>query len=76
MKKKLITIVCIISALVLLIPIPMKLKDGGTTEYTAILYKISDVHALTTMEDREKGKEFYEGIIVEILGNEVYNNVK
>ncbi len=76
MKKKLIRIACVILAVVLLFPIPMKFRDGGTTEYTAILYKITDVHALTTMEDREKGKEYYEGIIVEILGNEVYNNVK
>lgn len=76
MKKKMITIACVILALVLLIPIPMKLKDGGTTEYKAVFYKISDVHALTTMEDRKNGKEFYEGAIVEILGFEVYNNVK
>ncbi len=74
--KKLIKIACAILALVLLFPIPMKFRDGGTTEYTAILYKISDVHAIATKEDMEKGKEYYEGIIVEILGKEVYNNVK
>lgn len=74
--KKLITIACAILALVLLLPIPMKFRDGGTTEYTAILYKISDVHAIATKEDMEKGKEYYEGIVVEILGKEVYNNVK
>lgn len=74
--KKLITIACAILALVLLFPIPMKCRDGGTTEYTAILYKISDVHAIATKEDMEKGKEYYEGIVVEIFGKEVYNNVK
>lgn len=76
MKKKLITIVCVVLVPVLLTPIPMKLRDGGTTEYKAFLYKISDVYALTTPEDRGKGKEYYEGMIVEILGKEVYNNVK
>ena len=76
MKKKLVAILCVVIALILLVPIPGTLKDGGTKEYTAILYKISDVHALTSLEDMAKGKEFYEGIIVEILGFEVYNNVK
>lgn len=76
MKKKWIKIICVAIALFLLFPVPIKLKDGGTIEYTAILYKISDVHAMATVEDYENGKEFYEGIIVEILGFEVYNNVK
>lgn len=75
MKRKLIVILCIITALFLLVPFPTTLKDGGTKEYTAILYKFSDVHCLATVEDMENGKEFYEGIIIEILGFEVYNNV-
>ena len=75
MKKKLIVILCIVIALILLFPVPIKFKDGGTTEYTAILYKVSDVHALANPEDWEKGQEFYEGTIIEILGFEIYNNV-
>lgn len=75
MKKKIIMIIVIIIAAVLLFPLPMQLNDGGTVEYWAILYKVSDVHSIKLSEiDTEI--EFNEGIIVEILGFEVFNNVK
>ncbi|MBQ8403520.1 MAG: hypothetical protein IJX55_03735 [Clostridia bacterium] len=70
MKKKVIISICIVIAIVLLTPIPMPLNDGGTVEYTALLYKVSDVHrAIADME-------YNDGIIVEILGFEIFNNVK
>lgn len=75
MKKMLIVATCIL-LFVLLFPAPLYLKDGGTVEYRAILYKVSKVHRIASDEDRETGKEFYEGIIVEIFGIEVFNNVK
>ena len=75
MKKKAIIIVCVFLAIVLLFPIPMRLRDGGTVQYKAILYTVSDVHSLATVEDQEAGKEFNEGIIIEILGFEIVNNV-
>ncbi|MEG0913560.1 MAG: hypothetical protein RSD35_06930 [Oscillospiraceae bacterium] len=76
MKKKIITVIIIVIALILLIPIPMRLKDGGTVEYKSLLYKISDVHSLALMQDMENGKEYNEGIIIEILGFEIYNSVQ
>ncbi|MDI9540248.1 MAG: hypothetical protein QM204_02065 [Bacillota bacterium] len=75
MKKKLIVVTCIL-LLVLLFPTPLYLKDGGTVEYKAILYKISKVHRIASDEDREADKEFYEGIIIEVFGIEIFNNVK
>ncbi len=74
MKKKWIKWLCIILIAVLLIPIPMRLKDGGTVAYTALLYTIQDVHRLNPAMESEK--EFQEGIIIEILGVEVFNNVQ
>lgn len=73
MKKKVMTGICILLAIVLLIPIPMKLKDGGTVVYNAILYRVEDVHRMdpeATSED-----DYLEGTIVKILGIEVYNDV-
>ena len=70
--KKAIVIVCILIALVLLIPFPTRLKDGGTVHYDAILYDVYDVHRLSV----DEGKDFDEGIVVEILGYEIFNNVK
>ncbi len=72
MKKWLVTILCVLIALVLLVPIPMALKDGGTVKYQALLYSVSNVHRLAPVE---ASKEYEEGIIVEVLGCEIYNNV-
>lgn len=71
MKKKALVIIGIILAIVLLFPIPMRLKDGGTVKYQAVLYSISDVHRLSL--ESETGYE--EGMIIEILGVEIYNSV-
>ena len=72
MKKKLIIGICILLIAVLLIPIPMRLKDGGTVRYTAILYTIEDVHRLNP--DINSDQEYLEGTIIKILGMEVFNS--
>ena len=77
MKKKIIALILATLVLaMLLIPIPLRLKDGGTVVWQAVLYSVSDVHSLALEEDVQNGKAFYEGIIVKILGFEVFNNVK
>jgi len=72
MKKKLIIAISILLVIALLCPIPMRLKDGGTVKYQALLYSVSDVHRLTP--SAETGYE--EGLIIEILGMQVFNNVE
>lgn len=79
MKKKAIIISVAIILLVLLFPIRNQLKDGGTIEYKALVYKISKVKRLISIEEMEqegKIKEYDQGIIIEIFGFEIYNNVK
>ena len=71
MKKKVIIVIIIIILLILLVPIPTHLRDGGTVEYKALTYKISKVHRLV-----DSGTRYKDGIIVEILGFEIYNNVE
>jgi len=73
MKKRNVVIVCILLAVFLLIPIPLRLKDGGTVEYKTLVYRVLKVHRLAPVES---GKEYEEGIIIKVLGIEVYNNVK
>ena len=46
MKKKVMIGICVLLAIVLLVPIPMRLKDGGTVVYRAVLYQVEDVHRL------------------------------
>ena len=78
-KKVLITIVIVAIILILLFPIKLQLKDGGTVEYKALLYKVSKVHRLISIEEMEKEgkiKEYDDGIVIEILGFEIFNNVE
>ena len=70
--KKLITVICILLVIALLLPVPMRMKDGGTVKYQALLYSVSDVHRLAPTA--ESGYE--EGIIIKILGVQIFNSVK
>ena len=73
MKKRNVYIMCALLAIIFLIPIPLRLKDGGTVEYKALAYSVSRVHRLA---DVKAEKEYEEGIIIKVLGIEVYNNVE
>ena len=73
MKKAFVTVAIILIVAVFIIPIPLRQKDGGTVKYQAVLYSISDVHRLASTED---DVIYEDGVIIEILGLEVYNNVK
>ena len=75
MKKKSIIIISIVVVLaILLFPIPSKLKDGGTVEYRALLYTITDYHKLI-LETDESESGYIEGIKIEILGIEIFNSL-
>ena len=71
MKKKIILFIVIIAILVLLVPIPFKLKDGGSIEFKSLLYTVTKYHKL----DMESETGFQDGIGIKILGMEVYNNL-
>jgi len=71
LKKKGIIAICILLVIVVLFPIPLRLKDGGTIKYQAVLYSVSDVHRLTP----SKASGYEDGIIIEILGKQIFNNV-
>ena len=73
MKKRNVAIVWILLVIILLIPIPLRLKDGGTVEYKALVYSVSRVHRLASVKAE---KEYEEGIIIKVLGIEVYNDVE
>lgn len=71
MKKKIVMIFCVLLVIALLFPIPLRMKDGGTVKYQAVLYSISDVHRLAPSED----SGYEDGIIIEVLGMQVFNNI-
>jgi len=71
MKKRIVTIVAIVILLILLVPIPFNLKDGGTVEYKALTYKISKIHRLNV--NSLTGYE--DGIIIEVFGIKIYEKI-
>ena len=71
MKRKIKIAIAVLLAVVLLCPIPLRLKDGGTVKYQAVLYSISDVHRFASAESG-----YEDGIEIEILGMQVFSNVK
>ena len=79
MKKHITVIITILIILVLMFPIRTQLRDGGTVEYKSLTYKISKVKRLISEEEAEKeGKvqNYDRGIIVELFGFEIYNDVE
>lgn len=71
--KKAIIIILILVAVILLFPVRLQYKDGGSVSYDAILYTVYDVHSGYGGPD-DTEIHYVEGIIVEILGYQVYNN--
>ena len=67
--KKGIGVILIIVFLILILPSENKLKDGGSTEYKALLYKVVRKHALT-----EDG--YIDGWQISLLGKEIYQEEK
>lgn len=72
MKKKVMIVVGILLAIILLVPVRYPFKDGGSIEYRAILYSVTDWHSMAGMG--ESGYQYVEGITVKILGIEVFDN--
>ena len=68
-NKKIWIIIIVIIALILLFPIPMRLKDGGSIKFQALLYSVTKYHKL--VHESERG--YIEGIGIEILGLEILN---
>ena len=76
MKKKILFIIGFLFAFILLFPVRGQIKDGGSVEYRAILYSVKDVHRIKSLETPDEEMQFYEGLIVEVFGVEIFNNVK
>jgi hypothetical protein len=74
MKKRILIVISVLLAIILLIPIPCEVDDGGTVVYDAILYKVENVHAINPDIDSEQ--DFLEGLRIYFLGFEIFDNVK
>ena len=68
-KKNICLIFVVILLIIMLIPIPGKLKDGGSIEYNAILYSVTKYHKINP----ESTKGYDDGWKIKIVGLTVYD---
>jgi hypothetical protein len=76
--KRLFVIIVIIAAIILLFPIRGQMKDGGSVQYCAALYCVTNMHRIH-VDQNEDGTfidGYVVGIVIEILGIEVFNNTR
>ncbi len=72
MKRKILTALIILLALILLFPMRIAYKDGGSVDYKAILYTVRKEHSIS-FQDNTEGFDI--GTRIRILGFEVYDDV-
>ena len=71
MKRKTFALIAIIVVLVILLtPIRMNLKDGGSVSYKSLVYEITKIHQYNPEFDDVK--PYIDGIEIKILGMRVY----
>ena len=71
MKKKSFMVIAIIVVFVILLtPVRMNLKDGGSVRYKSIVYEVTKIHQLAA--DVDGVKPYIDGSEIKILGMTVY----
>lgn len=70
-RKKIIIMAIIFLMVVLLTPIRMNLKDGGSVRYKSLVYEVTKIHQLAP--EVEGVKPYIDGFEVKILGVTVYS---
>ncbi len=61
---------CLIVLVILLTPVRMNLKDGGSVRYKALVYEVTKIHRLAPEVDGVK--PYIDGFEIKILGMTVY----
>ena len=78
-RKILWIILAAVLAVVLLFPVKLRYKDGGTVSYRALLYSVTKYHAIDEVMPGEDGNytwRFLVGTEVKLLGFTVFDNTR
>lgn len=71
MKKKTLVIAAVIVVLaVLLVPVRMRLKDGGSVRYKSLVYEVTKIHQLAP--EAAGVKPYIDGLEIKVLGVTIY----
>ena len=68
--KFFVVIAIIVVLVILLTPVRMNLKDGGSVRYKALVYEVTKIHRLAPEVDGVK--PYIDGFEIKILGMTVY----
>ena len=75
MKKKAIFIIAAVLIMaILLTPVPMRLKDGGSVRYKSLVYEVTKIHRLAPEADGVK--PYIDGFEIKILGVTIFREAK
>ena len=72
MKKKFFVVIVIVFV-ILLTPVRMNLKDGGSVRYKALVYEVTKIHQFSSEVDGLK--PYIDGFEIKILGMTVYREI-
>lgn len=70
MKRKLLKIFAAILAVVLLFPVRLDLKDGGSVSYKSLVYEVTKLHRYDPEADGVKPHA--DGLQIKILGMTIF----
>ena len=73
--KKWLIVLVVATMLVMLIPVRLQQRDGGTVVYRAVLYEVVDKRKTAVPVEAGEPQRYIGGVVVRILGIEVYNSV-
>lgn len=65
--------VIIILLVILLFPIRLNFKDGGSYSYKSVVYEVTKIHQLSPVI--EGGEPYIDGLEINILGITVYKKI-
>ena len=75
MKKKAIFIIAAVLIMaILLTPVRMRLKDGGSVRYKSLVYEVTKLHRLAPEADGVK--PYIDGFEIKILGATIFRETK
>lgn len=75
-RKAIWIILAVVAAVVLLLPVKLRYKDGGSVEYKALLYSVTKYHAIAGEFDADGNfvEQYRVGTEVKLLGHTVFDN--